>query len=152
MPRPRSVPFWDGSSLVSSTRTCRSGLRWHRVVLSGWTSGGMMQWYLHTLWNVSPFAACGVDPFSGCPLSVWGAWAPPQETLWVINDWLQPSKHEPNPEILELRAGTRTRFPSVEGRGLILNGACMKWMQHRLIKTEIPPVVFSNHAICPGGS
>lgn len=28
VPRPRSLPFWDGSSLVSSTRTCRSGLRW----------------------------------------------------------------------------------------------------------------------------
>lgn len=25
------------------------------------------------LWNVSPFAACGVDPFSGCLPSVWGA-------------------------------------------------------------------------------
>lgn len=95
------------------------------------------------LWNVSPLQPVVWLHFPAVFPLFGGLNWPLQETFWVINDSLQPSKHEPNPQSLVLRAGTRMHFPFVEGRGLILNGACTKWMPHRLIKSEIPPVVFS---------
>lgn len=100
------------------------------------------------LWNVSPFAACGVAVF----LLFGGLNWPLRETLWVIIDWLQPSKHGPNPQSPVFQAGTHMHFPFVEGRSLIPNGACSKWMLQRLIKIEVPPVVFSYRTIYPGGS
>lgn len=102
------------------------------------------------LWNVSPFAACDVAQFFSCLPSVWRLELTSSGDP-LSHKWLQSSKHEPNPQSPVFQAGTRMHFPFVAGRGLIPNGACGKWMLQRLIKAEVPPVVFSYRTICPGG-